>query len=41
MTVVGVFGGTAVGLLMKNNATTEWTQREIMYIQYPGDLFLR
>ncbi|ETN59288.1 excitatory amino acid transporter 3 [Anopheles darlingi] len=40
LTVVGVFGGTALGLILKNSGTP-WTQREVMYIQYPGDLFLR
>lgn len=40
LTVLGVFGGTAVGLTVKNS-TSSWTEREIMYIQYPGDLFLR
>lgn len=41
MTIVGVVGGTVGGLIIKNNSATPWTQREIMYIQYPGDLFLR
>uniref|UniRef100_A0A182SBK1 Amino acid transporter n=1 Tax=Anopheles maculatus TaxID=74869 RepID=A0A182SBK1_9DIPT len=40
LTVVGVFGGTALGLMLKNSSDP-WTQREVMYIQYPGDLFLR
>ncbi|XP_053690554.1 excitatory amino acid transporter 3 [Sabethes cyaneus] len=40
LTVIGVFGGTAFGLLLKNSAEP-WTEREVMYIQYPGDLFLR
>uniref|UniRef100_A0A182XIP0 Amino acid transporter n=1 Tax=Anopheles quadriannulatus TaxID=34691 RepID=A0A182XIP0_ANOQN len=40
LTVLGVFGGTALGLTLKNSAEP-WTQREVMYIQYPGDLFLR
>lgn len=41
LTILGVFSGTAVGLLIKNSSAEAWTQREIMYIQYPGDLFLR
>lgn len=42
LTVAGVFGGTAAGLLLKNAAAdSPWTEREIMYIQYMGDLFLR
>lgn len=41
LTIIGVFGGTAVGLIVKNYSSQAWTQREVMYIQYPGDLFLR
>lgn len=33
-------GGTIFGLVLKNQEK-QWTEREIMYIQYPGDLFLR
>lgn len=33
-------GGTIFGLILKNSGN-QWTEREIMYIQYPGDLFLR
>ncbi|XP_058125843.1 excitatory amino acid transporter 3 [Anopheles ziemanni] len=40
LTVLGVFGGTALGLVLKNSEVP-WTEREVMYIQYPGDLFLR
>lgn len=40
LTVIGVFGGTTLGLMLKNSSEP-WTQREVMYIQYPGDLFLR
>uniref|UniRef100_A0A6B2EB49 Amino acid transporter n=1 Tax=Phlebotomus kandelakii TaxID=1109342 RepID=A0A6B2EB49_9DIPT len=40
LTIVGVFGGTIVGLLLKMGSE-HWTQREVMYLQYPGDLFLR
>ncbi|CAD7085465.1 unnamed protein product [Hermetia illucens] len=39
LTVIGVVCGTITGLLIKNN-TGAWTPREIMYISYPGDLFL-
>jgi Na+/H+-dicarboxylate symporter len=35
-----LLGGTIFGLILKNSGNV-WTQREIMYIQYPGDLFLR
>lgn len=39
LTVVGVVCGTITGLIIKNN-TDSWTQREIMYVSYPGELFL-
>ncbi|XP_063698847.1 excitatory amino acid transporter 3 [Culicoides brevitarsis] len=39
-TIVGVFGGTGLGLALKSREQP-WTEREVMYIQYPGDLFLR
>lgn len=41
LTIVGVVGGTLSGLLIKYMSEDTWSQREIMYIQYPGDLFLR
>lgn len=40
LTVVGVLGGTLIGIILRNN-TGKWTEREVMYLQYPGDLFLR
>lgn len=40
LTIVGVCGGTCIGLIIKNN-TSDWSQRELMYINYPGELFLR
>lgn len=33
-------GGTAFGLVLKNRGT-QWSQRDIMYISYPGQLFLK
>lgn len=41
LTVVGVIGGTLTGLLIKYMSEDTWTEREVMYVQYPGDLFLR
>lgn len=41
LTVVGVFGGTAVGLLLRSTSSSKWTSREIMYLAFPGELFLR
>lgn len=41
LTCVGVLSGVAVGLITKNASSEPWTPRQIMYLQYPGDLFLR
>lgn len=41
MTVVGVIGGVILGLILKYSSEESWNKREIMYIQFPGDLFLR
>ncbi|XP_060522343.1 excitatory amino acid transporter 3 [Cylas formicarius] len=41
LTVVGVFGGTAVGLLIRAMSSSPWTPREVMYLAFPGELFLR
>lgn len=43
MTVFGVALGVALGLILKHSRdeTKGWTKREIMYLQFPGDLFLR
>lgn len=40
LTVLGVFSGGLVGFIIKNS-TGEWTKREIMYISFPGEIFLR
>lgn len=40
ITIVGVLGGTIIGIIVKEN-TSEWSKREIMYVAYPGELFLR
>ncbi|XP_037958107.1 excitatory amino acid transporter 1 [Teleopsis dalmanni] len=39
-TVTGVFIGGLIGFIIKNS-TGPWTKREIMYISFPGELFLR
>ncbi|XP_076749390.1 excitatory amino acid transporter 1 isoform X1 [Xylocopa sonorina] len=41
LTVGGVFGGVILGIILRNTRTQGWTPREIMYINYIGDLFLR
>uniref|UniRef100_A0A1A9VZY7 Amino acid transporter n=1 Tax=Glossina brevipalpis TaxID=37001 RepID=A0A1A9VZY7_9MUSC len=40
LTVIGVFAGGLVGFIIKNS-TGDWTKREIMYISFPGEIFLR
>ncbi|XP_039276709.1 excitatory amino acid transporter 1 [Nilaparvata lugens] len=41
LTVGGVIGGVIVGLILKNSASERWTGREVMYVQFVGDVFLR
>ncbi|KAI4494188.1 hypothetical protein M0802_009222 [Mischocyttarus mexicanus] len=41
LTVGGVVGGVALGIILRNSRTDRYTNREIMYINYVGDLFLR
>ncbi|XP_025833854.1 excitatory amino acid transporter 1 [Agrilus planipennis] len=41
LTVVGVVGGTVCGCIIRATATSKWTPRQIMYLEFPGDLFLR
>lgn len=40
VTVTGVVGGVVLGIILRNSRE-KWTPREIMYINYLGDLFLR
>lgn len=40
LTVAGVIGGVILGIILRNSQE-KWTPREIMYINYFGDLFLR
>lgn len=40
LTVIGVFLGGLVGFIIKSS-TGEWSKREIMYISFPGEIFLR
>lgn len=41
LTVGGVVGGVALGIILRNSRTDRYTNREVMYINYVGDLFLR
>ena len=40
-TVIGVIAGIILGITLRKTAQQEYTQREIMYIEFPGQLFLR
>ncbi|VVC24100.1 Sodium:dicarboxylate symporter,Sodium:dicarboxylate symporter, conserved site [Cinara cedri] len=40
LTIASVFGGVLLGFILKGSKT-EWTKREITYVQFPGDIFLR
>lgn len=41
LTVFGVVGGCATGFILKSSSEEKWTPREVMYIQFAGDIFLR
>ncbi|KAL1138026.1 hypothetical protein AAG570_009721 [Ranatra chinensis] len=41
LTVASVIGGVIFGLVLRYAASERWTAREVMYVQFPGDLFLR
>lgn len=41
LTVTGVFSGVALGFIMRASKSSPWTPREINYVQFVGDLFLR
>ncbi|XP_076671064.1 excitatory amino acid transporter 1 [Andrena cerasifolii] len=41
LTVGGVVGGVILGIILRNTRAQGWAPREIMYINYFGDLFLR
>ncbi|XP_017883504.1 excitatory amino acid transporter 1 [Ceratina calcarata] len=41
LTIIGVVLGSVLGFILRNVREEPWTPREIMYIQFPGDIFLR
>ncbi|XP_011500949.1 PREDICTED: excitatory amino acid transporter 1-like [Ceratosolen solmsi marchali] len=45
LTVAGIIMGVILGFILKfsksEDSSRAWTKREIMYLQFPGDLFLR
>nr|XP_022920808.1 excitatory amino acid transporter 1-like [Onthophagus taurus] len=40
LTVVGVFGGVILGISLRSS-TDPWSKRHIMYLEFPGKIFLR
>lgn len=41
MTVCGVVSGTALGIFLRATLGTHWGKREVMYLAFPGEIFLR
>lgn len=41
LTVLGVVGGIVLGLVLRSARSSNWPAREIMYVNYMGELFLR
>lgn len=43
LTVVGVLGGVFMGIILRQIETEDnkWTQRDMMYLQFPGEIFLQ
>lgn len=40
-TLGGVIGGIIIGIALKNLTHQPWSDRELMYFQFPGEIFLR
>jgi len=40
-TLIGVIIGISCGLSLKHYSGKTWSQRDIMYIKFPGEMFLR
>lgn len=41
LTVGGVISGIALGFILRETSNARWTSREVMYLNFVGDLFLR
>lgn len=41
LTVSGVIAGVAVGFIVRAASSDKWTEREVSYIYFLGDIFLR
>lgn len=41
LTLIGVVVGAVLGIVLRSSRDDPWTQREVSYIQFVGDIFLR
>lgn len=41
LTLIGVVLGSVLGIVLRSSRDEAWTQREVSYIQFVGDIFLR
>lgn len=41
LTMMGVIGGGVLGAVLRSSRDGKWPARDVMYVQYVGDLFLR
>lgn len=41
LTVAGVLAGSALGVILRSAKEEPWTEREVMYISFLGEIFLR
>lgn len=40
-TCIGVIAAIIIGIIVRACSTSSWTERQLMYIEFPGELFLR
>ncbi|XP_076231330.1 excitatory amino acid transporter 3 [Calliopsis andreniformis] len=40
-TIIGVCAGIIVGFILKTTTSQPWSERNIMYLKFPGELFMR
>lgn len=41
LTLGGVIAGIALGFILRETSSEKWTARDVMYLNFVGDLFLR
>ncbi|XP_074109944.1 excitatory amino acid transporter 3 [Cotesia typhae] len=41
LTLIGVLCGVIIGVILKNCSNQLWSERDIMYFQFPGEIYLR